>query len=1027
MNAPGTATPKRSPLRRALIWLGAILAVLLLIAALIAGWAWQNRYSLMERQAITYLGSIGIDADLRIGSADGTRADIRDIHLSQNGERFLSVDRLEAEYQWRDLLNGQVERLAFTRLDAVVTLDESGRIVDGWVPPTSGEGGQGFPARGISLQDSAVLLRTPFGDVPVSGDADIRSLSDLEFDGQLARTTLRRDSLAATLEGPLSLGRAGAELAVAAPDMQVVIDHPAATLRDSQLELDARYDLDTRYASGTSTLSGGQFEASAGIIGRIESVSVDGSWLDGTIQGVLDAELLDLSVMDAERRSQLARTLSLANALSEVPVAQNFAPGLVAPLSELLTRADLSASADLFLDRTRRTLTLREPMTVSGDGTELLLSPGPDDAFYTYVLGSGLYDIHTVATLSRPVPLTLEPLSVTIRTEDGLGVSGVAAASGTMQTRQSWRARTQGGRPARLGPLSVAFDYAAPVDAPSQLVLRGAADYDGDVPGGYVDGLRASGRLTTNLADGRTRVDFVPDRRLSFDRLETTSEWTVEDFSGQIVPRSPLYARTEGRPALVATDLSDATLRAVRAATDTVDAAALDLSIGTASLSGTVGTSRQDWQVAFESIGLTSDSFPVEGTDLSLPSGTLTVGLSGDARTDFALSAPTSELATPAYVVRGMSLEASGTAERYSLDFAGGRVRMIPQTEDAIPLPTLPASGTLIFADGRFSGRAQAALPNAPDNPFDIDYTLGPDGGEAKIAIRDLRFRPGGLQPQELIPTLRGKIARVTGAINADLSMRFGGDGPPNGTGTVEIVDMALGTAPGPVTGLSGTVELTSLFPVVTAPDQILFIDAFDPGFPLENGEVTYALITDGIAISRAVFPLGEGSVRFDPFTWTYGAEENRVVLRVSGVEIGDFLRDIGGGRLTVTGALEGTIPVVVRGIEVLVENGRIDVRGGGTIRYRSDDPNPNMALKALENFNYQALFAEVNGPLDGDVKLGLIFTGSNPDVLFAVPFQFDVTVEGELFNIARNLNPNGLQDRIVNTVTSEVTGTPSR
>jgi len=172
------------------------------------------------------------------------------------------------------------------------------------------------------------------------------------------------------------------------------------------------------------------------------------------------------------------------------------------------------------------------------------------------------------------------------------------------------------------------------------------------------------------------------------------------------------------------------------------------------------------------------------------------------------------------------------------------------------------------------------------------------------------------------------------------------------------------------------------------------------------------------------IFPLGEGQFSFDPFTWTYGASENRVTLRVSEVEVGDFLKGVGNGKLSISGALEGTIPVVVRGIDVLVEKGRLEVKNGGAIRYQGKDvadaiPNEfaAKAIEALKDFNYDALFMEINGPLDGEIKLGLQFTGSNPEVLYNIPFQFDVTVDGELFNIARSLNPNGLQQRVLTSV----------
>jgi len=144
---------------------------------------------------------------------------------------------------------------------------------------------------------------------------------------------------------------------------------------------------------------------------------------------------------------------------------------------------------------------------------------------------------------------------------------------------------------------------------------------------------------------------------------------------------------------------------------------------------------------------------------------------------------------------------------------------------------------------------------------------------------------------------------------------------------------------------------------------------------------------------------------------------------------VGDFLKGFGEGKLSISGSLEGTIPVIVRGIDVLVENGRLAVKDGGVIRYQGDDVSDAItneyaaqAIEALKAFNYDALFLEIDGPLDGEIKLGVEFSGSNPDVFYNSPFQFSVTVEGELFNIARSLNPNGLQQRVLTSVKNKQT-----
>lgn len=1010
---------------RILLW---VFLTLLLAIAFAAAWAWPNRYEMIERQAITYFDSLGIQADLNIRSASLKDADIRDVSLAYDGKPFLQLDRLQAAYQWRDLLDGTVERLDFTGLNATLTVDETGAIIDGWRPPSTG-GESVFPERGVGVTDASILLQTPYGDVSVSGQGEIDSLDRFELDGELAPVTLTRDAERLSTSGPFTVTSTAETFTLRLPGSPLTVSHPSGALRDTQLRLDGRIKKETGTVTGSASLTGGAFDSDAGLAGRITTAKIEGVW-DGTIFSAdVTTDLTGVRMTDNDRRDDLAKTLSLANALSDVPAAQNFAPGLVAPIYGLLSGSDVSAALSVSLSDTERSVTLRRPATLQTSQTRAVMTPVKDTPAYFYDTSADDYAVAINASLSRPTALTLEPLRLRIRSANGISIDGLASASGFLKTQANWRATTQAGRSARVGPLSIGFDYAAPMDAPSTLILRGAADYDGDIPGGYVERLTAGGVLTARLKEDRTEVDLRPDRPVEITRLETTSEWGITDFTGQVRPGTPLYVRQATGRTTVTTALLNAQFTASRPASELVDAAALDLQFGRADMTGDIRADTQSWEINFSDLGLQSDNFPVAGTDLIIPDGALSVGLSTDERSTFAITAPTSRLLTPAYSIDGMAFEAAGTAEQYDVTFAQGQIEMLNQAEGSFPIPVLPLSGIAVFAEGQFTGTAQTGLPRAPDTPIDVVFRFKDGQGDADIKIEGLRFRPGGLQPQDLVPTLRGKIASVDGSVNADLAVIFGADITPSGTGTFDIVNMALGTAPGPITGLSGTVALTSLFPVTTAPDQTLSIATFNPGFPLENGDLTYALVPEGVEIAQAVFPLGDGQVSFDPFTWIYGATENRVTLRVSEVEVGDFLKGVGDGKLSISGSLEGTIPVVVRGIDVLVENGRLAVKNGGVIRYQGDDVSDAItneyaaqAIEALKAFNYDALFLEIDGPLDGEIKLGVEFTGSNPDVFYNSPFQFSVTVEGELFNIARSLNPNGLQQRVLTSVKNKQT-----
>jgi len=76
-------------------------------------------------------------------------------------------------------------------------------------------------------------------------------------------------------------------------------------------------------------------------------------------------------------------------------------------------------------------------------------------------------------------------------------------------------------------------------------------------------------------------------------------------------------------------------------------------------------------------------------------------------------------------------------------------------------------------------------------------------------------------------------------------------------------------------------------------------------------------------------------------------------------------------------------------------------------LREKRSNEYAALAQDALREFRYRELSASIDGPLSGDVEIGLVFDGSNAKVLNRQPFRFDVSVKGELFNIARSFNSN--------------------
>jgi hypothetical protein len=337
-------------------------------------------------------------------------------------------------------------------------------------------------------------------------------------------------------------------------------------------------------------------------------------------------------------------------------------------------------------------------------------------------------------------------------------------------------------------------------------------------------------------------------------------------------------------------------------------------------------------------------------------------------------------------------------------------------------------TGAVNYGDGAFEGTARTTLPLSDDTPINISYRFKDGAGTADVDIPELRFTPKGLQPQYLVSALKGKLAEVDGLVEANIKLAFAAGQPLQSSGTAKIIDMNFGTLPGPLTNVNTELTFSNMFPLQSEGRQKLTVAKFDPGFPLEDGVIEFELIPDGVKVYSARWPLGDGFFSLDPFDWLYSNTVNRVVMRIENVSIGEFLKDVGDGALTATGNMEGTLPIVLSGIDVKVENGELFVKEGGRIQYVSKQLNSisefdgtderavkamrkgnyrDAAFEALKDFRYEELRVKIDGPLDGAMGVFLKFDGKNKDVLGGQPFRFDIALEGELLNILRSFNTN--------------------
>jgi hypothetical protein len=126
---------------------------------------------------------------------------------------------------------------------------------------------------------------------------------------------------------------------------------------------------------------------------------------------------------------------------------------------------------------------------------------------------------------------------------------------------------------------------------------------------------------------------------------------------------------------------------------------------------------------------------------------------------------------------------------------------------------------------------------------------------------------------------------------------------------------------------------------------------------------------------------------------------------------------------IKATGLLDGMLPIVLTKEGPMVPGGNLFARDpGGTIKYQDESANAlaqadqsvGMAMKLLQNFQYDELQSGVRYQPDGQLNLSLQFEGKNPDFFDGQKTHLNVNLDYNLLDLLESL-------RIANDVIEKV------
>jgi hypothetical protein len=267
-----------------------------------------------------------------------------------------------------------------------------------------------------------------------------------------------------------------------------------------------------------------------------------------------------------------------------------------------------------------------------------------------------------------------------------------------------------------------------------------------------------------------------------------------------------------------------------------------------------------------------------------------------------------------------------------------------------------------------------------------VHYVKSGDG-QAVFDSGVLKFAYG-LQPDRLIPALRGVISNASGSAEGRAQFTWS-SGEISSAATINLDNVSFGGPGVAVTrteGVSGKLVFSSLSPVATAGDQSISIRKIDlDSLKLENGEMRFRMPGDDtLEIVEAEFPWFDGAIGAYNSKMTLAGGATQTQLQIDNVNLGQLLGYLNVDGLSGEGVIEGVLPISFDGGRARVNNGILSSKGVGVVRYQGkataaaakSNEQSALAFEILRELRFEKLSAIIDGPLDGTLNFKILFDG---------------------------------------------------
>ncbi|HEX7037984.1 MAG TPA: YdbH domain-containing protein [Pseudomonadales bacterium] len=334
-------------------------------------------------------------------------------------------------------------------------------------------------------------------------------------------------------------------------------------------------------------------------------------------------------------------------------------------------------------------------------------------------------------------------------------------------------------------------------------------------------------------------------------------------------------------------------------------------------------------------------------------------------------------------------------------------------------LPLRAVLDSARIRQGSLAARGTLRVAGHVTVPFVAEHRL--DTGAGTLTA-DAAHRIEAPLGETLLPPWKTGYDLTGGRLDGELAVRWPADGAAlGGRARLRLTGIDGYYGDYRLRGLQGLVELTSSDDGRwSMPPARLHLESVDVGIALTDIEATLGWSPDELAVDALSLRLLGGRARTEPFAYRFDGGEADFVVELASIDLAEVLA-LEGGHVSGSGTLDGRLPVQIRAGAPSVIGGRIQaVPPGGVIRVTpslaagAGQPGLDFAMRALENFRYQRLAADVDYTNGGDLTLAVHLEGRNPAIEGGRPIHYNLTVTQNVPTLLRALR---LQEQVTRRI----------